>query len=62
MKNFAVTGVPGFVAPRHLRASYDTGNRVVAAVDPNDSVGMLDSIGYDIRFFREIERFDRHLR
>jgi len=61
MKNFAVTGVAGFVAPRHLRAIYDTGNRVVTAVDPNDSVGMLDSFGYDIRFFREIERFDRHL-
>lgn len=61
MKNFAITGVGGFVAPRHLRAIYDTGNRVVAAVDPNDSVGILDAFSYDIRFFREIERFDRHL-
>jgi len=60
-KNFAITGVGGFVAPRHLKAIYDTGNRVVAAADPNDSVGILDRFGFDIRFFREIERLDRHL-
>lgn len=60
-RNFAITGVGGFVAPRHLKAIYDTGNRVVAAADPNDSVGILDRFGFDIRFFREIERFDRHL-
>lgn len=60
-KNFAITGVGGFVAPRHLKAVYDTGNRVVAAADPSDSVGILDRFGLDIRFFREIERFDRHL-
>ncbi len=61
MKNFAVTGVGGFVAPRHLKAIYDTGNRVVAAVDPKDSVGVLDKYSFDIRFFTEFERFDRHL-
>lgn len=61
MKNFAITGAGGFVAPRHLKAIYATGNRVVAAADPNDSVGILDRFGFDIRFFREIERFDRHL-
>lgn len=60
-RNFAVVGVAGFVAPRHLKAIYETGNRVVAAADPNDSVGILDRFGFDIRFFREIERFDRHL-
>jgi UDP-N-acetyl-2-amino-2-deoxyglucuronate dehydrogenase len=59
--NFAIIGVGGFVAPRHLKAIYETGNRVVAAADPNDSVGVLDRFGFDIRFFREIERFDRHL-
>jgi UDP-N-acetyl-2-amino-2-deoxyglucuronate dehydrogenase len=61
MKNFAVTGVGGYIAPRHLRAIRDTGNRVVAAVDPKDSVGILDQFAFDIRFFTEIERFDRHL-
>jgi UDP-N-acetyl-2-amino-2-deoxyglucuronate dehydrogenase len=60
-RNFAIMGVGGFVAPRHLKAIYETGNRVVAAADPNDSVGILDNFGFDIRFFREIERFDRHL-
>jgi len=59
--NFAVIGVGGYIAPRHLRAIRDTGNRLVAAVDPKDSVGMLDQFGYDVRFFTEIERFDRHL-
>ena len=61
MKNFAVTGVAGFVAPRHLKAIKDTGNRLVAATDPNDSVGVLDRYSFDVRFFTEIERFDRHL-
>lgn len=59
--NFAVTGVAGFVAPRHLKAIHDTGNRVVAAVDPHDAVGLLDRFGFDVRFFTEFERFDRHL-
>ena len=60
-KNFAVTGVGGFVAPRHLRAIHDTGNRLVAAVDPHDAVGILDRFSFDVRFFTEFERFDRHL-
>lgn len=60
-KNFAVIGVGGYIAPRHLRAIKDTGNRLVAAVDPKDSVGLLDQYSFDIRFFTEIERFDRYL-
>src|SRR5664279_1616522 len=59
--NFAITGVAGYIAPRHLKAIRDTGNRLVAAVDPHDSVGLLDSYSFDVRFFTEIERFDRHL-
>ena len=59
--NFAITGVAGFVAPRHLRAIRDTGNRLVAAIDPHDAVGILDQYTLDARFFPEIERFDRHL-
>ncbi|MFO0659754.1 MAG: Gfo/Idh/MocA family oxidoreductase [Polyangiaceae bacterium] len=58
---FAITGVSGYIAPRHLRAIRDTGNHLVAAVDPKDSAGVLDPFGFDIRFFTEIERFDRHL-
>lgn len=61
MKNFAITGVAGYVAPRHLQAVKDTGNRLVAAVDPHDSVGILDRYFNDISFFTEFERFDRHL-
>src|SRR5438034_4608412 len=60
-KNFALTGVAGFVAPRHLKAIKDTGNRLVAAVDPHDAVGVLDRYAFDVRFFTEFERFDRHL-
>ena len=60
-RNFAITGVAGFVAPRHLKAIADTGNRLVAAVDPHDAVGVLDKFGFDVRFFTEFERFDRHL-
>ena len=60
-KNFAITGVAGFVAVRHLKAVADTGNRLVAAVDPHDAVGVLDRYAFDVRFFTEFERFDRHL-
>jgi UDP-N-acetyl-2-amino-2-deoxyglucuronate dehydrogenase len=60
-RNFALTGAAGFVAPRHLKAIKDTGNRLVAAVDPHDAVGVLDKYFFDVRFFTEIERFDRHL-
>ena len=60
-KNFAVIGVGGYIAPRHLKAIRDTGNRLLAAVDPKDAVGLLDQFSYDVRFFTEIERFDRHL-
>ena len=60
-RNFAITGVAGFIAPRHLRAITDTGSRLLAAVDPHDAVGVLDQYGLDVRYFTEIERFDRHL-
>jgi len=60
-KNFAVVGVGGYIAPRHLKAIRDTGNRLIAAVDPKDSVGVLDQYGFNVKFFTEIERFDRHL-
>jgi len=61
MTNFALTGAAGYVAPRHLKAIQETGSRLVAAVDPHDSVGILDQFFPDSAFFTEIERFDRHL-
>jgi len=60
-RNFAICGVAGYIAPRHLKAIHDTGNVLVAAVDPHDAVGILDRFSFDVRFFTEIERFDRHL-
>jgi UDP-N-acetyl-2-amino-2-deoxyglucuronate dehydrogenase len=59
--NFALTGAAGYVAPRHLKAIRDTGNALVAAVDPHDSVGVLDQYFPEAAFFTEFERFDRHL-
>ncbi|MEX2269858.1 MAG: Gfo/Idh/MocA family oxidoreductase [Vicinamibacterales bacterium] len=59
--NFAITGVAGYIAPRHLKAIQDTGNRLVAATDPHDAVGVLDRYAFECRFFTEFERFDRHL-
>lgn len=58
---FALIGAAGFVAPRHLRAIKETGSALVAAVDPHDSVGVLDAYFPEARFFTELERFDRHL-
>lgn len=60
-KNFAIVGVGGYVAPRHLKAIKDTGNNLVAAVDPSDSVGVIDRYFDNVSFFVEFERFDRHI-
>ena len=61
MKNFALIGAAGYIAPRHMKAIRDTGNQLVAAMDPNDSVGIIDSYFPDADFFTEFERFDRHV-
>lgn len=61
MKNFALIGAAGFIAPRHMRAIKESGQTLVAALDPNDSVGAIDSYFPDADFFTEFERFDRHL-
>jgi UDP-N-acetyl-2-amino-2-deoxyglucuronate dehydrogenase len=53
--------VSGYIAPRHLKAIKETGNRLIAAVDPHDSAGVIDQFFDDVRFFPEFERFDRHL-
>lgn len=57
--NFALIGVAGYIAPRHLKAIADTGNNLVVALDKFDSVGRLDSSFPDCSFFTEFERFDR---
>jgi len=61
MKNFALIGAAGYIAPRHMRAIKDTGNKLVAAYDPYDGVGVIDSYSPDTKFFVEFERFDRYL-
>lgn len=61
VKNFALIGAAGFIAPRHMQAIKDTGNRLVAALDKSDSVGILDKYFDDVDFFTEFERFDRHI-
>jgi UDP-N-acetyl-2-amino-2-deoxyglucuronate dehydrogenase len=60
-KKFALIGAAGFIAPRHFRAIKETQNQLVAAFDPNDSVGIMDSYFPKADFFTEYERFDRHL-
>jgi UDP-N-acetyl-2-amino-2-deoxyglucuronate dehydrogenase len=58
-KNFALIGVAGYIAPRHMKAIKETGNKLVAALDPYDGVGIMDSNFPDASFFTEFERFDR---
>jgi UDP-N-acetyl-2-amino-2-deoxyglucuronate dehydrogenase len=60
-KRFALIGAAGYIAPRHMKAIKDTGNVLVAAYDPSDSVGVMDSYFPDAAFFTEFERFDRHV-
>ena len=61
MKNFALIGASGYIAPRHLKAIKDTNNNLLAALDRFDSVGIMDSYFPDAAFFVETERFDRHI-
>lgn len=61
MKKFALIGAAGYIAPRHMRAIKDTDNLLMAAMDNNDSVGIIDSYFPDAAFFTEFERFDRHI-
>lgn len=61
MYNFALIGAAGYIAPRHMKAIKDTGNVLVAALDPHDAVGVIDSYFPNSTFFVEFERFDRHV-
>ncbi len=61
MKNFGLIGAAGYIAPRHMKAIKDTNNILLAALDKNDSVGILDNFFPEASFFTEFERFDRHL-
>lgn len=60
-KTFALIGAAGYIAPRHMKAIQDTGSTLIAALDKNDSVGIIDSYFPDADFFTEFERFDRHI-
>ncbi|MBI9052556.1 MAG: Gfo/Idh/MocA family oxidoreductase [Bacteroidales bacterium] len=60
-KNFAIIGVAGYIAERHLKAIKDTNNNLVASLDKFDSVGKIDSYFPSSDFFTEYERFDRHI-
>ncbi len=61
MPDFALIGAAGYIAPRHMKAIKETHNQMIAALDPNDSVGIIDSYFPDADFFTEFERFDRHV-
>lgn len=58
--NFALIGAAGYVAPRHMQAIKDTGHQLIAALDPHDSVGILDKYFPECEFFTDEKRFDRH--
>ena len=61
MKNFILIGAAGYIAPRHMKAIKETGNDLIAAYDPYDGVGIIDSFFPEAKFFTEFERFDRHI-
>lgn len=60
-RSFALIGAAGYIAPRHMQAIRETGHSLVAALDPSDSVGVIDSYFPNTSFFTEFERFDRHI-
>lgn len=61
MKKFGIIGVAGYIAVRHLKAIKESGNKLIAALDKFDSVGIMDSYFPEADFFTEFERFDRHV-
>lgn len=61
LTNFVLIGAAGYIAPRHMAAIKSVGGVLRAAVDPNDSVGGIDSYFPEAHFFTEFERFDRHV-
>mgnify|MGYP000619210965 CR=1 FL=1 len=61
MKNFALIGAAGYIAPRHMKAIKETNNNLIVALDKFDCVGVIDSYFPDADFFVEFERFDRHI-
>jgi UDP-N-acetyl-2-amino-2-deoxyglucuronate dehydrogenase len=61
MKNFALIGASGYIAPRHLKAIKETGNNLVCALDPYDGIGIMDSFFPYADFFTETEKFDSHI-
>lgn len=61
MKRFGLTGAAGYIAPRHMKAIKETGNELVTAFDPNDSVGIMDSYFPDAEYFTKFELFDAHV-
>ncbi len=61
MYKFGLIGAAGYVAPRHMQAIKDTGNELIVALDPHDSVGVLDRHFPNCEFFTDTNRFDRHI-
>jgi len=59
--NFALMGASGYIAPRHMQAIKETNNNLVAAYDPYDGIGIMDSYFPDAKYFNELERFDRFI-
>lgn len=59
--SFILIGAAGYVAPRHMKAIKAVGGNLIAAYDPHDSVGILDTYFPDCEFFTEIERLDRYV-
>jgi UDP-N-acetyl-2-amino-2-deoxyglucuronate dehydrogenase len=58
-KKFALIGASGYIAPRHMQAIKETGGELVAAFDPFDSIGIMDSFFPNSKYFNEFERFER---
>ncbi len=61
MLHFGLIGAAGYIAPRHMKAIKATGNNLAVALDPNDSIGIIDSYFPESLFFTELELFENEL-
>ncbi|QGY46561.1 hypothetical protein GM418_23735 [Maribellus comscasis] len=55
MKKFIIIGVAGYVAVKHLRAVKTVRGKVVAAIDPNDNLEILDEYFPECEYFKSVE-------
>ncbi len=62
MNSFAIIGVAGFVAKRHINCIKSLNGKLVAALDPHDNVGFIDNYFSNCIFFKKETEFFKFIK